>query len=884
MASMAYKSLLFLLFTAISQAAVPTITNIVLLCQDITTGQEAACTTPSSTANHSSVRLTFDVNPAASWVSFKVGTVSGVYTAQPQGKMYQANHDDQSANLCSGGTCHVALAINALVDATVYYILPTAQPSDMNTTDQCAVAGCGAVEQVYATGSATVPVAPTAPTAYEPVNPNTSAYTIVQMNNGGAGGQCRAATITGSNPGSVSAGDLLQSMIDKAAGAAGSYVFEGVAAQACKASDTSYVLTHFSTGTCAAWIVFRTHVTTSTDFMPVGVGINPTTAANNWVLEKDNFAQPIFITDSGGSGSECYRFENVTMGPSASATGPLFATAKFGAGSLEHNSDQIVLEHVYFRGRVDLDTYWTIELAMARFAFLDSYMDNAHSTFFDTNGFYMQTTGTGPYNFRNSRFQNVIGETLYNEVSNGNPPAANDVTIQRNRLYIDVTTALANVWYMRQDVEFKCCHRNSIKGNIFDGTFADGNEGSAIYIAGTNDFIQHTGVSDILIKSNMITNTASLWTCQGTRAGANNPGADNPVTQRMWAENNLSWNTGLTGRLGSVRGGTGVVSRYWTNTTGCVDMTFVNNTAGAINPYDSRPGTMVGFRPAIFVGGGGGVFTTGQTFRRNIFYLSTDFNDQNRIFINDGTIPDSQTSASTRTPTPLITGTPAAKWATFAIKTTNSGLTSGADWGGNIGIPWLTSAATNVFTDMDATQAAAAASDMPSGDTYGAGANLAAREANVGYDPTPFSWACTGACATAGAGVTLSTLYNDAGIVRGVTVTPAFTTATIGYTAPDATACYVDIATNSGFTAGLTRTADAGGVAARSVTITGLTPSTTYYRRILCVFEQVNSGVDAMSFTWPTSMVTSGSFATNAIAGFSLQYSGTVFRRGTVSR
>jgi hypothetical protein len=88
--------------------------------------------------------------------------------------------------------------------------------------------------------------------------------------------------------------------------------------------------------------------------------------------------------------------------------------------------------------------------------------------------------------------------------------------------------------------------------------------------------------------------------------------------------------------------------------------------------------------------------------------------------------------------------------------------------------------------------------------------------------------------AWAGAGVDFDALQVAQGVVIGGTrrrVTS--TTSIISYNAPDSAACTVEYGTSATWGTG-TRVSDGGGARNRNVSLTGLTPNTTYYFRALC--------------------------------------------------
>ena len=114
------------------------------------------------------------------------------------------------------------------------------------------------------------------------------------------------------------------------------------------------------------------------------------------------------------------------------------------------------------------------------------------------------------------------------------------------------------------------------------------------------------------------------------------------------------------------------------------------------------------------------------------------------------------------------------------------------------------------------------------------------------------------------AGANLALLASDLGIVSGVSQQVGVTSASLQYLSPDAAACSADISSDSG--AHWTRSTDAGGARNRSIYFSGLTASTSYQYRLLCVFDQSEGATEGwFSFpSDPSNLATDGTFTTLA--------------------
>jgi hypothetical protein len=143
---------------------------------------------------------------------------------------------------------------------------------------------------------------------------------------------------------------------------------------------------------------------------------------------------------------------------------------------------------------------------------------------------------------------------------------------------------------------------------------------------------------------------------------------------------------------------------------------------------------------------------------------------------------------------------------------------------------------------------------FPAGNIFPSGADLAARQKAVAWDPVNFRVTSTKSDA-GDVGADIEAIRAAAGIVQNVQLTPTATSVVVSYTAPDARVCYVETSPNGSI---WTRQSDAGGSRPRSVTVPGLIAGNSYQYRILCYFDQ------KATQEFPRNQQTSGTFSTSS--------------------
>ncbi len=807
---------LLLLTASLGLAQVPTISKIAV--SDVT---------------HNSAQLRFTASPNTSWVSYELGTVSGVYAAQT-GPNYLVSAD--------GANTSASFAISGLAPSTTYYLRPTAQPNQANQTDICNANGCGATEQVFTTqADPSLPVAPIAPTPYSVPNPDTSSYIIVRMIPGGAGGECKAAASVGT----VTAGDLMQTVLNEVTRG---YVLEFDQGSACTVPSNQafvhagYLLPHKSTG--SGYVVLRTKSVAASDFPPFGTRTSPTLCAKCAVFTatiqstSPYGAGQVFYTDESNGGSNNYIIQNLWLTVDQTQTsGSWGGLVTIGNGLLLTTADHdIVLDRVVMRGgATGSNTLLAVGLEGINLAVVSSWIDqiwDSSAPYYYAQGIYSQPGGTGPYAIDNNYIACVC-MTWYQDTSNA-LLAANDVTITHNTFYWPQRLNNRG-YYARQQVEFKTGHRILLQGNLIDGCWAQTTVCQTINVSGINSWFPGDGVSDFNANYNLIRNAATVFDCMGVRPADNsgtNGGPENTQNQRIWLQNTWAYNLGYYNNVSNNPSPANLaVSELITHRSGCADFTVDHNTFGLSNPQTNYGGGLYSNWAVLYLVGGGSTHAANFTHTHNIEYVNVGASGS-RVFADQPQMNSSYPELPAHLDSSNPSNTPAQILNTWSVHTTNGTATPSLTWSGNVNICGLKGIGVNTYADLNSVDCKTYQTGMPStggGDTWAIGSTIAEREASVGFDPA------TGICSgCGGAGVDISALYRAMNVVTGISVSKASTSAMFNYTAPDTRACDIDTSPDG---TSWTRTVDAGGSSFRATTVTGLAVGTLYYR-ILCYFSQ----------------------------------------------
>ncbi len=246
---------------------------------------------------------------------------------------------------------------------------------------------------------------------------------------------------------------------------------------------------------------------------------------------------------------------------------------------LSRFATDIILDRMYIHGNGNFAVKRGVGLDSKNSAIIDSYVSNIHLIGQDSQAL-AATWGPGPYKVVNNYFEGS-GE---NVIFGGDDPRVinlipSDIEFRNNHLYKprtwkvgDSTYAGIN-WSVKNLFELKNAQRVLIQGNVFDGSWVDGQSGYAIVFTSRNQDGRCTWcvVKDINFNNNIVRHASSGLAMNGH----DDHYPLDPVTERIKVTNNL-WDD----INGSTWGGSGwgVLLDGGTTAPGPLNIEFSNNT------------------------------------------------------------------------------------------------------------------------------------------------------------------------------------------------------------------------------------------------------------------------------------------------------------------
>jgi hypothetical protein len=345
----------------------------------------------------------------------------------------------------------------------------------------------------------------------------------------------------------VAAGGNLQGALDQAQRG------DEVVLQAGATFTGTFKLKPKSGTSANGWIIVRSEKLSS---MPSGSRVTPAQASLMPKLITPNY-QAALQTDVGASG---WWVAGIEMTVNPSFTGQQYGILLLGDAtsrqtSLSQVASDLVIDRSYIHGASSTHASRCVALNSARTAIMNSYIHECHAKSWDSQAI-MGWNGPGPFKIVN----NTIAGSSENILFGGSNPQIqglipSDIEIRRN--YIYTPSSWKGTWMKKNLFESKAAQRMLIEGNVFDGSWIDGQVGFAFVLVTANP----SGCSwcqsrDITIRNNIIRNAGGAFNL----AGYNNKNAAAGPLSRVLIEHNVieNINTGAysgTGRMIQVIGG-----------------------------------------------------------------------------------------------------------------------------------------------------------------------------------------------------------------------------------------------------------------------------------------------------------------------------------------
>ena len=169
----------------------------------------------------------------------------------------------------------------------------------------------------------------------------------------------------------------------------------------------------------------------------------------------------------------------------------------------------LVLDRMYIHGQATTNMSRCVALNSGRTQISDSYLVDCHGKGFDSQAI-AGWNGPGPYKIVNNSLQGA-GENL---IFGGADPAIpnlvpSDIEIRGNHFYTPV--AWKGVWTKKNLLEFKNASRVLIEGNVFDGSWTDGQTGWAVIFKSENQSggCNWCRTTDVTFQRNLIRNVGA---------------------------------------------------------------------------------------------------------------------------------------------------------------------------------------------------------------------------------------------------------------------------------------------------------------------------------------------------------------------------------------
>jgi len=211
-----------------------------------------------------------------------------------------------------------------------------------------------------------------------------------------------------------------------------------------------------------------------------------------------------------------------------------------GDGSQAQNTlasvpSDIVLDRMYIHGQPTTNMSRCVALNSARTQISDSYLAECHGRGFDSQAIW-GGNGPGPYKIVNNMLMGAGENIMFGGADPSIPNLVpSDIEIRRNYFYTPMSWK--GVWLKKNLFETKNAVRVLVEGNVFDGSWTDGQTGWGFVLKSAN---QDGGCrwcrsTDITIQRNLIRNVGAGVNIMGNDGG----GGLDTMTRRVLVTENV---------------------------------------------------------------------------------------------------------------------------------------------------------------------------------------------------------------------------------------------------------------------------------------------------------------------------------------------------------
>lgn len=290
--------------------------------------------------------------------------------------------------------------------------------------------------------------------------------------------------------------------------------------------------------------------------LPQGKRVGPADVQNMAKIVTPGSNKAALIFSRGSSNWRIIGIEITAINIQTYALNTLVLIDSAGSSIVSDQPNNIILDRCYIHAQPLVGIQRCVTGNGTNIGIVDSDLSECHGKGYDSQAFGVWN-GAGPFKLLNNKLEGA-GENI---MSGGADPTIQDLIpsdweITGNYIYTPPEWGAGmsvKPWTKKNLLECKNARRMLIEGNIFDGSWADGQVGNALVIKTSNQSGKCTWcqTTDVTIKNNLIKNIGGGGGVSGTSGSNNNPIGG--LTSRVLFENNLFENINVAPYIGVAR-------------------------------------------------------------------------------------------------------------------------------------------------------------------------------------------------------------------------------------------------------------------------------------------------------------------------------------------
>ncbi len=346
------------------------------------------------------------------------------------------------------------------------------------------------------------------------------------------------------------------------------------------------------------WITVRTSAPIDS-LVPTGTRATPAAAGAMARIVANGVNRPAIRTAPGAHGWRLVGLE-ITIDASVPKTNALVILGQSEAPDTSQLGSRFILDRLWIHGTETSQMQRCVILNSGAAAVIDSWLSDCHIQGYDSQAI-VGWNGPGPFKIVDNYLEGAGENVMFGGAEVVTPGAApSDIEIRRNHFFKPLSWR--HQFSIKNLLELKNARRVLIEGNVFDGSWVDGQTGNAILLKSSGE----AGVltEDVTVRWNIIRNVGAGFSLLGVQ------GATTTFARRFTIRDNLMTDVATPDYPGE--------GRLVKLLDGVEDVTFENNTmisTGAVLAavvFDGRPVQRFVFRNNVLNRGTYGIRGSGK--------------------------------------------------------------------------------------------------------------------------------------------------------------------------------------------------------------------------------------------------------------------------------